>query len=141
MRKYILTSHTVGGSTIFGFNDDDVLIYYHNEMELDTRALQWQIAHMPYNLAELKAIAHKAKVPLEEVPMDVSFDAFWVAYGKKINRKRAEPLYNKLSQEEKLLAMVAIKPYLRYCKNNNRAIADPEKYIRSSFFETDWRGL
>ncbi len=141
MKKIILTSPNFTGNVVFAYNEQGILVIYHNESDMDEKALRWLLKYLPNDVEGLKALSSKITGRLEEVPADVSFDAFWNLYDKKVNRKRSEPMFKKLTDEEKLQCVVAVKPYKRYCSNNGRGIADPEKYINQRYFETDWRNL
>lgn len=142
MRKFILTSDRFTGRMVFGFHlEFDVLVFYSNETEILRDQHTWLLKYLPHTPADLKHLVEKVKGVIAEEPADISFDAFWIAYSKKINKIRALPLYNKLSSEDKLMAIVKIKAYRRYCNENKRGIVDPERYLKDRYFETDWRGI
>lgn len=139
MKKFILTSPKFTGEVIFGYNETDRLVYYENTSTMTEHHLDWLLGHLPHASAWIDIIAKKAPgARIVEVPEDLTFDRFWIAYDKKINRKRAEPLFEKLNAAAKMQAIVRIKAYQEYCHYKQRGIADPEKYLRDRFFETDW---
>ena len=70
----------------------------------------------------------------------VSFEMFWAAYKKKINRLRAEALWNKLSKTEQVEAFVAIANYDKYLKKEHwRSKADPDTYLRNKYYQNEYR--
>lgn len=142
MTKYIFTSERFTGSVVFGYDDEfNVLTYYKVEAEMNDKQLSYLLSNLPFHKVNIAGFAKAVKGVLQEEPADISFDAFWDAYDKKVNRKRAEPIYKKLADQERLMAIVAIKAYKKYCGQSGRAIADPEKFLRDRYFDTDWRGL
>lgn len=143
MRKFVLTSQMFTGSVTFGFNEDGWLNYFNNEADFDNTQHGWLLNIeknvFPRHVSQIEALAKVIKGRLEEVPPDLSFDAFWDAYGKKINRKRAELLYKKMSEPQRLKCILSIKPYQNYLGRVKwRTQADPDTYLRNENYETDW---
>lgn len=139
MRKFILTSHLFTGSITFGFNSVGWLTYFNNEFDFEDKQHSWLLANLPRHIEQIEAYAGRIKGKLEEVPPDLSFDSFWNAYGKKINRKRAELLYKKMDEPQRLKCILSIKPYLSYLSRVKwRTQADPDTYLRNENYETDW---
>ena len=139
MKKFILTSPKFTGEVIFGYNETDRLVYYENTSAMTEQQLDWLLGHLPHASSWINSIIKNANgTRIVEVPEDLTFERFWNSYDKKINRKRAEPLFEKLNDAAKMQAIVRIKTYQEYCHYKGRGIADPEKYIRDRFFETDW---
>jgi len=132
----MLTSPKFTGEVMFGYDHNGDLIYYNNEIN-DEVVVKWMKRFIPIDINELQSFKTKVQATVTEVPEDLTFDRFWNAYDKKINRKRAEPIFKKLTDGEKMQAIVRIKAYQEYCHYKHRAIADPEKYLRE-LFETDW---
>src|ERR1700748_1607572 len=97
MKKYILTSPKFQGQVTYGYNDDGDIVFYNNEI-LDAVVVKWMKRFMPIDAAELERFRDKVSATIVEVPEDLSFERFWAVYDKKINRKRAEPLFDKLSE-------------------------------------------
>lgn len=140
MKRFQLTSSLFQGSVLFGYNDEGWLTFLKNDAEFTDKQHAWLFSEgrFPARIELVAALVSKIRGTLSELAPDISFDAFWELYDKKINRKRTEPLYKKLPEEEMLKAINAVKPYQKYCQRINRGIADPEKYIRYAYYETDW---
>ncbi len=69
----------------------------------------------------------------------VSFDMFWRAYDKKINKARAMPIFEKLTKTEQVKAYMGIKAYDKYLtKEKWRTKADPENYLRNKTWENEY---
>lgn len=141
MKRYALTSPKFEGQIIFGFDDDDIMIYYHNETDMTTIAHEWMQQHLPIKDEDIQPLAKLIQGSLELMPEDLSFNNFWDQYGKKINKSRCEDLYKKLSDAKKLQAILSIKHYDNYLQRItwNRSKADGETYLRKKMYETDWK--
>ena len=140
MKKFILTSPKFAGQVTFGYDRNGDLVFYNNEIP-DEVVVKWMKRYLPVDSHELEAFKSKVQATIVEVPEDLSFERFWNAYAIKHNRKRAEPLYEKLSEANKLAAIITIKAYQDACAAKRRGIADPEKYLRDRYFETDWKRI
>ncbi len=139
MRKYILTSNGFIGQVTFWFNDMELLVYYHNDANITEKQHIWLLKNIPRELIELETLRETIKGNLDEVPEDISFEAFWEAYGKKVKRVRALGIYKKMTDAQRLQAIAAIKPYDRFLQRTTwRSKADPDTYLRGGYYETDW---
>jgi hypothetical protein len=137
MKKYILTSARFEGKVTFGYDDDGNIVYYNNEIP-DRAVVLWLKRFLPLDRQELDIIKAKIHATITEVPEDLTFERFWNSYDKKINKKRAYPLFKKLSDAEKMQAIIGVKAYKAYCSQTGRFVADPDRYLRDRFFETEW---
>ncbi|GGH02887.1 hypothetical protein [Pedobacter zeae] len=142
MTKYIMTSEKFTGTVTFGYDDEfGLLEAYDVQAEMSEAQRKFMLQYMPFHKNEIKGFITRIKGNMEEVLADTSFDAFWEAYDHKVNRKRTLPLYNKLDPDEKLLAIIRVKHYKKYCSRMTRKTVDPERYLKDRYFETDWRSM
>lgn len=141
MKHYVLTSPSFGGQVEFKYNDADGLILYKDDSEMTPQQRIWMLRHIPVIAGELEELKVKIKGSLDEVPPDLSFDTAYNAFGYPRNRFRAEPLWNKLKEGERLNCMRSFKPYQRYVERKGIAMMCFDRYIRERQFETDWRTL
>jgi hypothetical protein len=75
-----------------------------------------------------------------EVDFVITFEMFWQRYDKKINRKRCEPLWEKLSKPKQVAAWAGIDAYNKFLQANSwRKKADPETYLRNEMWENEWK--
>jgi hypothetical protein len=140
MKKYILTSPKFKGQITFGYDIDGHILYYNNECD-NQAAIIWLKTYMPVNEMDLPKLRKQIEGTITEIPEDLSFDRFWNMYDHKVNRKRAEPLFEKLSEADKMLAIMRIKHYQNYCGVKSRPLADPDGYLSKRHFETNWNNL
>ena len=82
------------------------------EIPVETRKKTFTTAFILENELLAYASINKQKVTVREVPSDLSFTRFWNAYNYKVgNKDRAEKLWYKLSDAEKLFCLEQIKAY------------------------------
>ncbi|MBN8668751.1 MAG: hypothetical protein J0M30_14735 [Chitinophagales bacterium] len=95
---------------------------------------------LPIHLKLLEQ-SFSASTTVVEADFEVTFEMFWQSYGKKINRKRAEPIWDKLSKSNKVKAYFGISQYDKFLQSVNwRKKADPEKYLRDQYWENEYSG-
>lgn len=74
-----------------------------------------------------------------EASYEVSFEQFWNAYGHKINRKRCEAIWGRMSAEKRVQAWTGVTAYDRFLKRNEwRKKADPETYLSKEYYLNEW---
>lgn len=123
-------SYSDGGNlTRFDFRDKG---------EAGEELLKKVLLALPTDLDALEEFKKRAKGKLVEVQREVTFDSFWDAFGKKVNRARTEPLWNKLSDSDKAKCLDSVSSYIKCLERTGRYKQDPETYIRSRNFETNW---
>lgn len=141
MRKYILKSDLLSGAVTFGFDAAGWLVYFLNEATFSNEQHTWLFTEtrFPKRIEAIQALAKLIKGTLTEVPADLSFSAFWDAYDKKINKKRCEPMWKKMSDADKMQAIMNIKPYDAYLYRTGIGKAHPENYLKKEYFSVDWK--
>lgn len=140
MVKYIMKSPSFAGNVVFGYQDE-FCVFFHNESDMNAVQKQWIWDHFPRNLEALKGLVKVIKGTISLVPPNTEFDDFWDVYKKKVNRKRCEPLWEKLSESKKVEAIMAVAAYDGYLKRTGRAKLDPENYLRNESWENNWNAL
>lgn len=75
-----------------------------------------------------------------EAEFTVTFDMFWLAYNNKVNKKRAEAIWDKLTKTKQVLAWAAIKKYEGFLKKQGdwRNKQDPDTYLRNETFLNEY---
>jgi hypothetical protein len=140
--KYILSSPKFDGKLIFGYSDGFLVFYENAATFKKPESYQWILSNLPLTVPQLTAMAAAIPGKAEPLPDDLTFDAFWTAYQKKVNRIRCEPLWNKLSEGDRIECLQSLKPYDGYLKRmNGRAKLDPENYLKRESFRNPWNTL
>ena len=140
MRKFLITSPHFKGSAEILYREDGVLIKIdlaQTEMTQGmTEAFKKTVqSHLNY----IELAFKNTKATVVEADFEVTFEMFWISYNKKINRKRCEPIWNKLSKPKQVKAYYGIKQYDKYLKIENwRQKADPETYLRNEMFDNEY---
>lgn len=119
--KYLVV-HKVekGFRMILQFAEDGFLEKWERQGEWPIEAWRWFYANAPIQHADfLQKWTTRKVLLIEELPHDLSFAAFWDAYNYKVGDKRkAEKLWNELSESEKSLALKTIPAYEFYLKKH-----------------------
>lgn len=138
--KYILTAPLIDGKVVFGFDGDQ--LRYFEDTGMNMRQLEWVIAHAPVTEEKLKAMAKIMRGgQLQMIPPDLSFEVFWDAYKKKVNKQRCIPLWKKLSDVDRIDCIMSLKAYESFLKRDGRAKLDPENYLKRRSWENNWNAI
>lgn len=139
--KYTLTSAKFPGKLVFGYSDG-FITFYQCAAEIKPAAYKWILENFPLTPGHLKKMADAIPGKMEVVPEDLSFDAFWEAYAKKVNKIRCELLWKKMSEADRIECLSSIKAYDGYLRRmNGRAKLDPENYLKKESFRNNWNQL
>lgn len=141
MRKFKLTNPNFKGEVFFGYNIDGLIDSYKNDSEMSKAQLIIMLQMFPFTVQDIAKLIVGNACKVEELPLDLSFDAFWnvLPVGNKINRKRCIPLWEPLNDAHRELAIVRHPHYITFCQISGRFIADPENYLKKELYLTEWR--
>lgn len=78
----------------------------------------------PSTVGELKQTALKFKLELTEIKPDLSFETFWVRYGKIGSKPKSEAIWNRMSEKNKNQAMNYISKYKQGLNGTSPAYAN-----------------
>lgn len=136
MNRYRFTSKAFDGFVLFAYQNGKLeSVEFRCELtDAQSNYLQANFPMFEENLSNLLGKSGK----IEAVQQDLSFDNFWNTYGVKINRKRAAPLWERLTTAEKTAVFSAIPKYRYYCKSKAIHMANPENYLRDRRFEDEY---
>lgn len=142
MRRFIITSPKFKGQAELIYNDEGVLCL----VDLMQAGMDAATVHHFKNAAPptidhlVGGSAFTKSTTVVEVDFVITFEMFWQRYDKKINRKRCEPLWEKLSKPKQVAAWAGIDAYSKFLQVNNwRKKADPETYLRNEMWENEWK--
>jgi hypothetical protein len=96
---------------------------------------------LPVTFGMFEPMMIEAGATVVEEAYTVSFDDYWKAVKKKVNRKRCEMLWGKMGQMQRVKAVMALPDYYRYLQRVTRYEVDPERYLKEEYYETEWRKL
>lgn len=141
MRKFIFTGNFEGSFELI-YRDDELVVIDIRQSSLNIKQRRYIYDNAPrsFYVEMLKSFADNTKTHCIEETVTATFSDFWTAYNRKINKKRCEKLWAKLSQFQQLQAVDGIKKYDRHLKLNSwKSKADPEKYLKDEYWENEWR--
>lgn len=139
MRQYNIFSKDLVGPIKVLYNDQSILTKIDmNSAKMSAGQTNTFLHKIPILESSL-AGAFTDKVTVVETEYKISFDDFWDAYAKKINRPRSEKVWEKMSLQEKINAVEGIQPYDRFLQKNDRKKCDPENYLKNKMWENEWK--
>jgi len=91
------------------------------------------LANIPQTIGQLKQHCLSKKIDMTEIKADLSFETFWEKYNNKLGSKvRTEPIWNKLSERDKNLAMNYIQKYKQSLGATTQAYA--QTYLTGKYW-------
>lgn len=139
MKRFIITSTKFYGSAELLYNFNGVLIGIDtSKSDLEGMTLMHFKHSVPVQV-DLITTAFSSSTTIVEAEFEVSFDMFWNAYSKKINKPRCKDIWSKLSLAKRVAAWQGIAVYDNYLKVNSwRKKCDPETYLKKESWENEW---
>lgn len=140
MKKYLINNPEFTGSAELWYNQEGRLIRIDvADTNMRPKHVEFIKRIAPVHEKDMQPSLFSSQTTIIEADVEITFEQFWATYNHKINKARCEPLWNKLSKADKVLAYVAIKRYKKYLRETGyRAIADPEKYLRNKYWENEY---
>lgn len=140
MRKFLVSSANFTGNAELVYDESGTLrVIDISDTSMPAGMVKGFKAFVPEKISDLENAFAKTKVTVIETGFVVTFDMFWVAYKKKINKARCIELWNKLNKTNQVAAFMEIKRYDSFLKRESwRQKADPETYLRNQYWENDY---
>lgn len=104
----------------------------------ETVAIRWMLSQIPAQVDDVAQVFETRLFEITTVSKPVSFDQFWEAYDYKVGRKKAENVWEKMTEAQLAKAFTAIKPYNYHLATNPRAKLHPETYLRNERYNDDY---
>ena len=141
MRRFIITSPNFNGTVEIDYDGNGLLCNINMlNSSLGPQARLVMKATIPVVVSAIEEAFSTTKATVIETDYAVTFDMFWDAYDKKINRKRCEPIWAKLTKLQQVQATLKISSYNKFLKATGyRTKADPETYLRAEMWENEWK--
>ncbi len=95
--------------------------------------------YIPTTIGDLDAFRKKYKemITIEELPSDLSFKTFWNTYAYKRHKSEAVEKWDKLTDEEKLSAMLYIKRYNQRCILDRTPRVHARRYLKRKLWKDE----
>lgn len=141
MRKFLIASTKYQGNVEVVYAADVLQRICFAQAALSPAQRQAFKAIVPVQFAEFEATMRSQGATVVEEDYTVSFDDYWRLVRKKINRKRCEQLWARMSKVAQVQAVSALPHYYKYLARKERQEADPENYLRNEYYNTEWAKL
>ena len=138
--KYILTHKKITGAIKIEYDNHNRIRSFEFDCEVSDDLWKFLMGNVPVTYESLSHPDFK-NFNVNPLPEDISFKAFWDAYGYKVgNKSRTEKLFNLLSEMERTCAIVSIKAYNQFLvKHPQQEKCYPETYLNQKRFENDFK--
>jgi len=81
----------------------------------------------------------KSKFTIEEVPMDLSWEYFWDAYGHKVGKKKmAESAWTKLDDATRIKVLISLPRYDAHLKATGIQKAHATTFINQEYYDNEY---
>lgn len=137
-KKYILTSELFKGEIVFKYNLKGFLSSVEIEATgMNIKIFDWIWDNLPKTTEKIEEYIKRASnFKVTEVPADLSFARFWTEYGQKVGKKTmTENAWKKLSQADKINALLYIKKLQEAKKKDNTQMPYPSTYLNQKYWE------
>lgn len=128
--RYILTHPKMTGEVELGYDAGGRLMLWHIRAELNTASYNKLLENIPTDTKYIDYYRNRG-FDVKRLPPDLSFDAFYKAYGVNRNRIRAERYWSKMSDGQRLLAMQYIDKYRSECNRDGIRMTYPDTYLNN----------
>ena len=144
MKRYLITSATFTGEIQVLYGQDAKLLYIDFlNCELTEQQISFFKSHLPVYWSEEnfnKAFAEAKSINVVEQGYKITFEQFWNKYNLKHNRIRAEKLWLKLSDADKVNAYFGLRGYERHLMLNTwKTKAEADTYLKNRYWENEWK--
>lgn len=140
MRRFLITSSKFTGTAEIVYNLQGVLIIINTTQTSLAAVSLMHFKHTVPAHVDQVTTAFSSETMIVEAAFEITFEMFWIAYNHKINKKRCEGLWAKLSTSKKVAAWQGVTGYDAFLKETGwRKKADPETYLRNEYWENEWK--
>lgn len=140
MEKYLFTSFRKTRRILFGY-EDGVCREFKMEGPVGEEEMMFLASNFPWREEFMEYFETMTRGKITRMEQDLSFGAFWSAYGYKVgNKARVQKLWEKLSDAERAQAIRSIPLYDRFLlMKQNQDKLYPETYLRQRRFENNYK--
>lgn len=131
MKNYLLTTKQGANAT---FKYQDGLLIYFAARDFTTDQLRYLLPRLPINESHI-ATLNKAipRITIKEVVEELTFADFFtkysVSYGERVDKKKAQTQWDKLSHAAQSMANDFVSAYAARCKRNNIPMKMAKTYL------------
>jgi hypothetical protein len=95
-----------------------------------------------YNIHNhIDALSKSKDLSKSQYDSDPLFEDFWRRYKRKGVKSKALKMWNRLNENNKKLALIAVDDYVLFCKRSNRSQADGSTFLNQEYYLEDWKKI
>lgn len=138
MKRYLITSPRFSGQAEIIYNEGTLAHISLIDTDMDAATAQAFVRAISGSEEQVSSrFGEDVKIIVADV--EITFEMFWKAYQKKINKARAVRLWDKMNVSDRASAYIGIRAYNKYLFENKwRSKADPETYLRNRYWENEY---
>jgi hypothetical protein len=134
MKIYQLQSAKLPEPVTFEYNSKGLLTAFKST-GLSEDQCRWLFARFPFRTVDIPPLNKLKNVKIIEVPVEVDFEKFFTnysaLYGSRVDRKKAETTWKRLSKAAQLAAYEYIPRYYAKCKRLGVAPKYAKTYLNN----------
>ena len=137
--KYLVIYKKTQAELLFEYNDKGFLKAFSSDIQAVQSTVDFYRQKFPFTASDIDYYKNHQEFTVKLVAQDLGFKNFWNTYAHKVgNKKRAEKLWDALTEVEKVKALSYLKTYDRHLIEN-RGISKlyPETYLNQKRFNND----
>jgi hypothetical protein len=140
MKKFIITSERIGGEIELYYEEEVVSAISFSKAQMTAVQKRAFLNEVPVLLADLEAFVLQRNITCIASSITITFDMFWDKYNFKVDKKRAQAIWDKLTNNQQIAAFYGIDKYKRYLKRTDwRNQMEAKSYLRNERWEDEWK--
>ncbi|MDC9722393.1 MAG: hypothetical protein PSN34_06425 [Urechidicola sp.] len=141
LKTYNIIGSSFKGVMVFKYDLNGILVAFElQDVVMNQQQVAWLFSrHFPYKEGQINNYRAYRNFTVTEGEFDLTFDMFWDAYKHKVKREMSIKAWNKLSDSDKMKALVNIKHYDGYlARKRNMEKAHASTYLNQKYFNDQW---
>lgn len=140
--QYILTSKRTALKIVFTYDLNGLLKGFEIENADGENQLQYLFWNakfpFPYTKELIAPVRKMGVFNIQIVEDDLGFERFWIEYGLKVSKKKAEQLWEKISKANRIKVFLHLPKYEIYLQRKGIEKAYPDTYLRNAKYDDEY---
>lgn len=132
--KYILTAKSKNVAVELQYDLNGLLIEWKIIGDINKAQHQWLINRVPIYTADIAKSYKSQKFEIKKIPTDLSFERIWNEYGLKRKKQLALKKWQKMTEAQKVKALLHIPKYNNELKLSGTAKAHLLTYLNQEYY-------
>ena len=140
MKKFSITSERIGGEIELYYEQELLSVVSFSKAQMTAVQKRAFLNEVPVLLADLEAFVLQRNITCIAASIAITFEMFWDKYNYKVDKKRAQVILNKLTNNQQIEAYYGIDGYKRYLKRTDwRNQMEAKSYLRNERWQDEWK--